>query len=151
MRTLTRTICLTFAVLLGSAEVSWSEGTAQLKPLSAILQEESSKTMQIYAIERCAALFLGNANQLKTRGERYKAVVDKLENKSVDLTLLSSKLSKNYGFERSMDVIQRRIVSILMLYVERWAHNSAATGNNLGPLTQSDIETCKSIVQATQK
>ena len=67
------------------------------------------------------------------------------------MTLLSSKLSKEYGFERTIEVIQIRIVGILKLYVERWAHNSAATGNNLGPLTQSDIETCKSIVQAIQK
>ena len=149
MKYLTATICLFFAVLFGSAEVSWS--AAELKPLSSILLEESSDTMKIYGIERCAALFLGNANQLETRGNKYQAVADKLKNFATDLTILSSILSKKYGFERPMEVIQRRIVGILKLYVERWAHNSSATGHNIGPLTQSDMKTCKNILARWKK
>jgi len=142
-------LCLTLAVLLGSPGVS--ESAAELKPLSSILLEESSDTMTIYGIERCAALFLGNANQLETRGKKYQAVAVKLKNVATDLTILSSTLSKKYGFERPMEVIQRRIVGILKLYVERWAHNSSATGHNIGPLTQSDMRTCKKILATMKK
>ena len=140
MKHVTATICLSIVMFLGSVGVSWS--AAELKPLSSILLEESSDTMKIYGIERCAALFLGNAHQLETRGEKYQAVAVKLKNVATDLTILSSILSKKYGFERPMEVIQRRIVGILKLYVERWAHNSSATGHNIGPLTQSDLRTC---------
>ena len=149
MKRLTAILCLTLALLLGSVGTSWS--AAELKPLSSILLEESSDTMTIYGIERCAALFLGNATLLETRGKKYQAVAVKLKNVATDLTILSSTLSKKYGFERPMEVIQRRIVGILKLYVERWAHNSSATGHNIGPLTQSDMRTCKKILATMKK
>ena len=128
-------------MLLGSAGVGLGEGLGELRPLSEILQEESSNSMQVYGIERCAALFLGNAEQLRTRGESYKEEVEKYEEEAFDLTIASYILSQEYGLDRSIELIQIRIVQILTLYVERWAHNSSATGHNIGSLTQSDIQT----------
>tara|TARA_Y100000588_G_scaffold60365_1_gene59321 strand:- start:545 stop:1012 length:468 start_codon:yes stop_codon:yes gene_type:complete len=151
MRNLTATLCLTIAVLIGSAGVSFGEEKAELKPLRDILREETSNTMKIYAIERCSSLFLGSAERLKSRGAEYIVLADKIENQGVDLALWSFQVSKIYGFNRSMESIQKRTFDILTLYMKRWSHNSNATGNHVGPLTRSDIQTCKNVYQSTQK
>jgi hypothetical protein len=131
--------------------VSWGDGAAELRPLSEILQEESSNTMQIYAIERCVALFLASADRLKTRGAEHKVIADKIEERGIDLALWSFKLSKKYGFNRSMESIKKRTFNILTLYLKRWNHNSIITGHHVGPLTRSDIKTCRNIYQRIQK
>ena len=148
MKTLLTTLCLTIAVLLGSVGVSWSEGTAELRPLQDILREESSDTMKIYATERCSSLFLGVADGLRTRGEETKEIADTYDEKGTELAMGSLLISKSLEFKTSMEKIKDRVFGILTLYKKLWRNNSLATGHNHGPLTKSDLKTCTDIYNA---
>jgi len=150
MKTLLTSLCLTIAVLLGSVGVSWSEGTAELRPLQDILREESSNTMKIYAIKRCSSLFFGVADGLRTRGEETKEIADKYNELGTELVMDSFLLSENFGFKPSMEKIRDTVFGILALYKKLWRHNSLATGHSHGPLTESDLETCTVIYNAIQ-
>jgi hypothetical protein len=149
MKHLTATICLTIAVLFGNAGVSLGEGTAELRPLRDILREESSNTMKIYAIERCSSLFLGSADNMRTR-EELKIFAGEVEEKGINLAMWSFLLSKRFEFNRPMENIKKRVFGILTLYKKRWKQNSYATGHYNGPLTKSDLKTCVNIYNQTQ-
>ena len=146
MRNLIGTLCLTLAVLLGSAGMSWS---AELKPLSKILRSETSESMSTYATERCSALYLSLSGLLLNRPNNRSIQEISKGYLKISRELAALALWSNQKMNPSFTIqdLQNILIRIRNAYDQKWKENHALTGHNIGDMTKDDVATCNSLAK----
>jgi hypothetical protein len=149
MRNLTATLCLTIAVLVGSAGVSWS---AELKPLQAVMEERSPNIL-LYGLVRCSALNYAtsfkisnyeNKEEAKSNSKIAKNIADHF-NSAANLFV------KNHNLSMTTKQILENIENIIDSYDKIWKQNYANIGKDWGAMTYQDLKVCSEIRAALPK
>jgi hypothetical protein len=147
MRNLIATICLTIAVLLGSAGMSASAEDLKMKPLDQILAEETSLANTSTYLLRCFSLYtvtsewlLSNLRpEVKDKGQKLSDASTTIIQVWMELDKMQSQTGKE-----DLNFVKTQTKIMADEYTKMMSRSKALTGSVFGnPTVKSDLFSCK--------
>jgi hypothetical protein len=155
MRKLTATLCLTIAVLLGSAGVSASADGLKMKPLTKMLSEETSLANTSTYLLRCISLYRLNSAWLQSNRKAEIRIKGKELSKVVEgmlEILLAIDKTQTLGGKPSMSFFKTQIEIMETEYSKMMNRSKALTGSVFDdPIVRSDMMACKNYQQTVSR
>ena len=139
-------IVLTCVWLVFNTGIARAEGV-EFKPLSGVLAQEQSVSIDYYTLKRCLAAYTTLKALFEDGQVLEEQEIQQLEEaRIVLLSYILEKFAPENGISTTPEAVTESTQAIVSLYMTNSNENYAATGNILSDFLKGDIEICNDML-----